>query len=170
MSITKRIAAVVGFVALILPLSQVSAQAAATNELAAAGIDATQLRPGWQLVGDEIVWDGGAVMASIIPMGADDCQSGYVCAWDDAHYTGRRLQFASAGLRAEMADYSFHDKMSSWRNRNSRDARWYHNENGGGASRCMNNGARVSDLGPGSIFDDGDKMDSLRVYTNSTSC
>jgi len=99
-----------------------------------------------------------------------DCQSGYVCVWADSHYIGRRLQFASAGLRAEMADYSFHDKMSSWRNRNSRDARWYHDENGGGASRCMNNGARVSDLGPGSIFDDGDKMDSLRVYTNSTSC
>lgn len=173
MNITKKVASVVGFIALVLPLSQVTAQAEvdAAGELAVAGIDAAELRPGWQLVGDEIVWDDGAVMASISPAGADDCNSGYLCFWEHDNFTGRRLQFQAAGLRADMRDYSFNDTMSSWRNRNSRDARWYHDIGGSGGSRCMNNGTRNSDVGPPLVpGTDDNGMSSFRIYSNSTSC
>lgn len=142
-----------------------SATAADVNRLAEAGIDAQQLRPGWHLEGNEIVWDNGAVMASITSMSADDCQATYLCFWQDSNFNGRRLQFHDDGLRGDMRDYSFNDAMSSWRNRNAHDARWYYDTNGRGTSRCIEDGTRNSNLGS-----DNDKMSSFRIYSNNTSC
>jgi len=174
MDAVKRRVAVVCIAIVALAMGQGVAHATPGSggaaRLATAGIDSAQLAPGWELVGDELVWDGGAVRASIVPMGIGECDSGYTCVWEHINFNGRILQFRAAGLRSDMHDYTFDDKMSSWYNRNSRDARWYNEPNGGGVSRCMNNGSRNANLGIGSPFDDGDKMSSLRIYSNSTSC
>ena len=138
--------------------------------LAAADIDVQQLAPGWELVDDDLVWDDGAVMVSVTPMAASDCDAGYLCFWEDKNFTGRRLQFQSNGLRGDMRDYSFNDKMSSWRNRLAKDARWYYNYDGTGTSRCMDNGTRNSDVGAGLLNVDNDEMSSFRIYAGSDKC
>lgn len=143
---------------------------AAVQTLRAAGIDPAGLRPGWSIQGNEIVWDDGAVMASIEPMAYEDCASGYVCFWADKSYTGRRLQFQDVGLRSDMRDYSFNDQMSSWRSRRSLDARWYYDYSGSGTSRCMESGASNSDVGSGAFNFDNDEMSSFRIYNADNKC
>lgn len=143
---------------------------AVTIRLAAAGINPNALAPGWTVRGNQIVWDRGAVMASIGPASADDCDPGYVCVWEHKEYRGRRLQFRDAGMRGNMHDYDFNDKMSSWRNRNNKDARWYWDTSGNGKSRCMNSGSRNPDVGKGLTNRDNDEMSSLRIYPNASAC
>lgn len=143
--------------------------AAAVQAVTAAGIDISQLAPGWTVKDQEIVWADGT-MASLGAMAYEDCASGYVCFWENASYGGRRLQFQDTGLRSSMADYSFNDQMSSWRSRRSLDARWYYNTGGDGTSRCMESGAANSNVGDGGLNFDNDEMSSFRIYTNDTSC
>jgi hypothetical protein len=140
------------------------------HALEAAGIDPTTLRPGWTVQGKEIVWENGAVMASIEPMAYEDCSSGYLCFWEDKSYTGRRLQFQDTGLRDDMRDYSFNDQMSSWRSRRSLDGRWYYDYDGSGTSRCIESGASNSDVGSGVFNVDNDEMSSFRIYTTDDRC
>ena len=147
-----------------------AADTAPASRLAAAGIDASRLAPGWTIDNDNLVWDNGAVMASLSPSAASDCDSGYVCFFEDKSYTGRKLQFRDTGLRANMNDYSFNDKMSSWVSRRSLDARWYYNYGGTGTSRCIASLAKNPDVGAGASNFDNDEMSSFRIYSTSTAC
>lgn len=143
--------------------------AAAVQAVTAAGITVSQLAPGWTVKGEEIVWPDGT-MASLGAMAYEDCASGYLCFWENQGYGGRRLQFLDTGLRSSMADFSFNDQMSSWRNRRGLDARWYYNTGGDGTSRCITSGAANSDVGAGGLNFDNDEMSSFRIYGNATSC
>lgn len=153
----------------IAPAQPQSPNAAAVQAVEAAGIAVNELKPGWTVKGEEIVWPDGT-MASLVPMAYEDCASGYLCFWTDKSYGGRRLQFLDTGLRSNMADYSFNDQMSSWRNRRGLDARWYYDTSGNGTSRCITSGAANSDVGAGGLNFDNDEMSSFRIYGNATTC
>jgi hypothetical protein len=146
------------------PASATPAAPRGSEVLAAAGIDAAKLAPGWSVTGDEVVWDGGHTRLSLSSKGIGDCAANFVCIWEKDNFTGRRLQFDDIKLR-NLTDWGFNDKMSSWYNRRGLDARWYYDINGGGASRCMGDGARAAKLGG-----DNDKASSLRIYGSSTAC
>jgi hypothetical protein len=95
------------------------------------------------------------------------CDAGYTCLYERDNYGGRRLQWSDRpqdidSLRA----YGFNDQMTSWRNRNSVDARWYYHDNQGGTSRCMNANTNVTNVGTA----DNDKASSLRIYTSNRAC
>lgn len=143
--------------------------AAAIQAVEAAGIAVSELKPGWSVKGQEIVWPDGT-MASLGPMAYEDCAATYVCFWEGKDYTGRRLQFHDTGLRSDMRDYSFNDQMSSWRNRRGLDARWYYDYSGNGTSRCIESGTSNSDVGSGAFNFDNDEMSSFRIYGNDSSC
>lgn len=153
----------------VAPTEPQGPNAAAVQAVENAGIAVDQLKPGWTVKGQEIVWPDGT-MASLGAMAYEDCASGYVCFWENKGYGGRRLQFQDTGLRSSMADYSFNDQMSSWRSRRSLDARWYYNTGGDGTSRCMESGAANSDVGAGGLNFDNDEMSSFRIYNDDTSC
>ncbi|MFK0247742.1 peptidase inhibitor family I36 protein [Amycolatopsis azurea] len=153
-------------VAAVLVAAPASAAPDGAATLKAAGIDAAKLAPGWKIAGDEVVWNNGGITLSLSPKAPGDCASNYVCLWEHRDFSrnGRRLQFHDAGLH-NLVDYGFNDKMSSWYNRRSVDARWYYNI-GGGTSRCMQAGARSAYVGNG----DNDQATSLRIYTSGSAC
>jgi hypothetical protein len=96
-----------------------------------------------------------------------ECSPGYTCLYEAANYGGRRLQWSDRPQDIDSLNaYGFNDQMTSWRNRNSVDARWYHNDNQRGTSRCMNANTSVTNVGTA----DNDKASSLRIYTNATTC
>ncbi|MFI1012289.1 peptidase inhibitor family I36 protein [Streptomyces sp. NPDC020965] len=43
---------------------------------------------------------------------SDDCRSPFVCLWEHSNFTGRRLQWSSAGTK-QLGDWGFRDKASS---------------------------------------------------------
>ncbi len=153
----------------VVPAEPQVVNADAIQLVESAGIVARELKPGWTIEGQEIVWPDGT-MASLGPMAYKDCDAGYLCFWADKSYGGRRLQFQDQGLRNNMADYSFNDQMSSWRSRLSLDARWYYNTGGDGTHRCIESGAANSDVGAGGWNFDNDEMSSFRNYKDDTSC
>lgn len=96
-----------------------------------------------------------------------ECSPGYTCIYEDANYGGRRLQWRDKPQDIDsLSAYGFNDKMTSWRNLNSVDARWYYNDNQGGTSRCMNANTSVTNVGTA----DNDKASSLRIYTSNRAC
>jgi hypothetical protein len=98
--------------------------------------------------------------ATVIP-----CSAGYTCLYERADYGGRRLQWRDRPQLLNLVNYGFDNEMSSWRNLNNVDARWYYNANGGGTSRCLNAGNSVT-----SVSSDDNKASSLRIYTTATAC
>ncbi|EME51657.1 peptidase inhibitor family I36 protein [Amycolatopsis decaplanina] len=151
-------------VAAALVAAPASAASDGAATLKSAGVDAAKLAPGWKVVGDQIVWNGGETTLSLSPGAASNCQENYVCLYENRDFGGRRLQFRSPDLK-NLVDYGFNDQMSSWHNRRSVDARWYYNI-GGGTSRCMQAGARASYVGNA----DNDQATSLRIYTSGSAC
>lgn len=102
--------------------------------------------------------------ARVIP-----CSAGYTCLYAADRYGGRRLQWRDRNQVIRLSQYGFNDQMTSWRNRNSVDARWYYNENRFfpyGTSRCMNANTNNSNVGP----TDNDKASALRIYGSATAC
>lgn len=55
-----------------------------------------------------------------------DCGGGWLCLWEDAYYSNRRLQF-SDGYWQDLSAYGFNDKTSSWFN--NQDCAWYNSKN-----------------------------------------
>jgi hypothetical protein len=95
-----------------------------------------------------------------------ECDPGYTCLYDAANFGGRRLQWRDRGQGIDLSQYGFNDKVSSWRNRNNVDARWYYAAGFQGQSRCIN--ANTSNAYVGN--QDNDQASSLRIYTRSTIC
>ena len=94
------------------------------------------------------------------------CSAGYTCLYESANYGGRRLQWRDRGQLINLSAYGFDNQMTSWRNLNSVDARWYYSAGGGGTSLCMNANTSVTNVGS----THNNKASSLRIYTNSTTC
>lgn len=97
------------------------------------------------------------------------CSRGYTCLYDNIFFGGRRLQWRDRGQRINLTRYNFNNKLSSWNNRNSVDARWFYNVNDFnnlGASRCMNSNSFDRVVG----FRDNDKASALAIYTDRRAC
>jgi hypothetical protein len=99
--------------------------------------------------------------ANVIP-----CTAGYTCLYENINYGGRRLQWRDRNQLINLVNYEFDNKMSSWRNNNNVDARWYYGVNGTDTSRCMNAGKSDGVVG----WIDNDEASSLRIYNSTTGC
>jgi hypothetical protein len=108
----------------------------------------------------EIDWNS-VPRASSIP-----CGGGYTCLYEDTFFGGRRLQWRDRNQLINLRNYNFDNKMSSWRNDNDVDARWYYDAGGSGTSRCMNAGF----ISPFVGWIDNDEASSLRIYGSATAC
>jgi hypothetical protein len=103
-----------------------TAQAAAESRLAAAGIDASELKPGWVLDGENVIWGGGDAILSFGAAAASNaCASGYLCLYDNSSFDDQNKDGVPDGemivrLRGTgqhyMSWYNFDNKMSSWKN------------------------------------------------------
>lgn len=129
---------------------------------------------------DTVSFAGGSIMLDVVPGAPTDgaCAAGLVCLWEDANYEGDRVTFASCDVDgdgtcdwANLGPYTFNDKMTSWKNRKSVDAKWAWDNNGGGTVRCMNAGSQNPELadniwGTG----DNDEASSVKIFKSDTQC
>lgn len=136
-----------------------------------AGIDPSSLRPDWSIKDDNIAWDNGTLTTSIGTMETEaDCPAGWTCLFADKNLTGRMLKWSAGGSYGNLSDNGFNDQMSSWKNRNARDARWYWDANRGGTTRCMNSNTANVDVGSGVFNTDNDEASSWGIYATGSGC
>lgn len=90
---------------------------------------------------------------------ASDCLSGYTCWYGDGNYTGWILRYADV----QTAKIAYPRAMSSWINRNSKNAAWFDGPNGSGTKHCMPAGAAVSLVLPA----ENDTMVSFKIYSGA---
>jgi hypothetical protein len=156
-------AAIVAVVLFVVPVAgsgndkPTPVQAAFPNGLPAGGV---------AIDADTVSFDGGNVLLQLGPTSFDQCPSTWVCLWHDSNYLGRMLQFHDITTYWQnLTDYGFNDQMSSWRNRNTVDAKWSYDVGGGGTQRCMDAGASASSVGG-----DNDEASAIRIFGSSTIC
>lgn len=156
-------------VSVLVGLLLVAPSASATTDaarLAAAGIDASVLAPGWSIVGDEIWWEDGQVRRSIGDTELE-CRAGYVCAYEHQDLGGSWFTAAATNKYYYLVNYGWNDRASSWINRTSSDARWWYHESGSpNPYRCMNAGSSQEHMSAA----DNDQMSTLVMYTSATVC
>jgi hypothetical protein len=129
---------------------------------------------------DTVAFAEGTALLDVVPGAPTNgaCSSGQVCLWEDANYEGQRVVLTQCDIDGDgncdwsnLSPYLFNDKMSSWKNRRTADAKWAWDSNGGGTLRCMNAGSQNPDL-PDNIFGtgDNDEASSLKIFKTSTQC
>jgi hypothetical protein len=67
---------------------------------------------------------------------------------------------------SNLAPMSFNDKMSSWWNAKSVDARWAYDAGGGGTKRCLQPFTSLNWVGSA----DNDEASSLKIFKNANAC
>jgi hypothetical protein len=103
-----------------------------------------------------------ASRATVIP-----CDAGFVCLYENDKFGGRRLQWSASGtIISNLDQYGFNNRMTSWNNRSTKDAKWFFDINQRGTAICMNAQTRNSNVGPTY----NDKASSLRIYSSSRAC
>ncbi|MFE1316537.1 peptidase inhibitor family I36 protein [Kitasatospora phosalacinea] len=104
---------------------------------------------------------------------ASDCPGGdnsEVCLFDNSNYSG--LMFARDAywnpwvVTWNLSEGGFSDRMSSWLNNGTHDAKWFWDANARGDSRCMNSKSFNSYVG----WYDNDEASSIQVYTDAWAC
>jgi Peptidase inhibitor family I36 len=139
------------------------------------------LPPGATLEDDDTVsFAGGSILLDVVPGAPTDgvCASGLVCLWEDANYTGLRLTLAVCDVDGDgtcdwvnLGPLLFNDKMTSWKNRKSVDAKWAWDINGGGTVRCMNAGSQNPELADNILgTGDNDEASSVKIFKSATQC
>jgi hypothetical protein len=126
-----------------------------------------RVMPGGVIVGDRIVYEGGAVV--VVPATGDSfdsCLSGWVCLFSSINWQGDMVQFNSCCAWSNLSDYGFNNTASSWRNRLSVDAQIAKDAAGGGTRLCLGNNSYASSMPSG--WDDA--ASSIRVRDASTYC
>ncbi len=99
------------------------------------------------------------------------CDRGYLCVFQNANFSGRRLQFNVPG-EIDLTDYGFNDQMSSWWNNSNVDAKWFFNTGGYGnplnnfSAHCMKASTKNAYVGSG----DNDQASSVELYTDNRAC
>ena len=96
-----------------------------------------------------------AVAAPSAVAGGDACNSGQVCLYEHKDF-GAMLGWRAPNVKLMNVSGNANDKMSSWKNRTSVNARWYQNANGGGFCRTMESWHEKAYVG----YWDNDKLTS----------
>lgn len=78
---------------------------------------------------------------------ASDCDPNYFCAWLNANYQKRRVQFADGGCHNYGGAVGFNDKASSWYNRTSHNVRMYWDTGCTGKSTLTSPGQKSPHMG-----------------------
>lgn len=95
-----------------------------------------------------------------------DCGANKICLWQNSDFGGSYYQASSSSPSPVTINYLFNFGVSSWKNGQSRDAKWYPLINGGGAGHCMNSNSWTSYVG----WLDNDALQSMTIYTDSLAC
>jgi hypothetical protein len=170
----------VAAVAAAVTLSSVATPAgAALNDravLAANGINADKLAPGWKIDGNRVVWEANAAALVMRGHGLDWCEPAHdLCLFETDNYNNgpydqnKKILIigATSPGRYDLASYGFDNVMSSWYNVSARNARWWYGFNNTGTSRCMSGrGAALKKL-PAA---DNDQASSVSVYSGLDTC
>ena len=160
-----RRASVVAFT--ILLVTMIAAPVVARPARGERGRFGIPVMPGGVVVGDRIVYEGGAVVVvPAIVASFDSCPNGAVCLFEDTNWVGAMAQFTSCCAWNNLAAYGLNNIASSWRNRSSVDAQIAKDAGGGGAKLCLNNGSFSNSM-PGGW---DNVASSLRVRNAATFC
>lgn len=106
------------------------------------------------------------VLVGLEPTAASDCPSGWVCLWEDADFGGPIVMFRDCCNWENLADYGFNNRMSSWRNRKSVDAKVAEFTNGDGERLCLPSGQMDSWVGSSW----NDTASSVKVFPSDGAC
>jgi hypothetical protein len=121
---------------------------------------------GGHLVGNRIIYRGGAVVVYLAPTSFDTCSAGYVCLWQNINFDGAMVQYQSCCAWNNLANFGFDNVASSWRNRKNVDAQIAAGAGGGTPRLCLNNNSYSGFMPNG--WDD--VASSIRVRDASTYC
>lgn len=78
-----------------------------------------------------------------------DCPSARVCVFQSAGFSGALLGYRQAGVPLQDVSLPNNDRMSSWGNKTTTNARWYQHAGGGGFCLTMAAGGTNSYVGDG---------------------
>ena len=127
-----------------------------------------RVMPGGVVVGDRIVYEGGAV--AVVPdtgtLSFDSCPSGNLCLFDFVNWSGDLFILSSCCAWNNLSNYGFNNRVSSWRNRLSDDGQLAKDAGGGGTKLCLDNNSYSSSMPSG--WDNA--ASSARVRDASTYC
>ena len=122
------------------------------------------------LLGGGVVEDVGASQRNeIVTRDAaawGDCPADSVCLWDLANYDGRMVAFIHCCDWINLADHDFNNKMTSWRNRKSVDAKVAQWSDGNGDRLCL--GSSSSNASVGSAWNN--EATSIKIFSGSGAC
>jgi hypothetical protein len=144
--------------------------------LAANGIDASKLAPGWKIDGDRVVWPNATLYSR--GHGLDLCLPvTEFCLYETDNYNDATVDHNKkvliwdvddgVGERVDLATYGFDNIMSSWYNPSGHNVRWWYGFNQTGTSRCMSGRSGKS---PRVGLPDNDQASSLTVYPDTSIC
>ncbi|WP_163513342.1 peptidase inhibitor family I36 protein [Fodinicola acaciae] len=151
--------------------------AAAVNDravLAANGIDADKLAPGWKVSGDRVVWPAATLY--LRGHGLELCELAVeLCLYEADNYNNgpydlnKKVEIFNGHYpgRYDLASYGFDNIMSSWYNPSARNARWWYGFNNTGTSRCMSG---RSGKNPKVGIPDNDQASSVTIYSSLDTC
>lgn len=152
------------------PTASADPRAAALDRFAAAGVDVTQLEPGWSVVGDDIQWDGGdtgmTILSTIVDFSGGPCPSGYVCLFEHADLGGVMWYSNDRARYLSLSALGFNNVTSSWQNRTGYDAIWYENGPATYPWYCMNPGGAEEHMTSAK----NDTASTVYIYNTSTAC
>ncbi|HLB62353.1 MAG TPA: peptidase inhibitor family I36 protein [Actinomycetota bacterium] len=115
---------------------------------------------------DRLTLQGGRLIVDPAPAAAADCPSGYVCLWQDTGFEGSMVGFQPCCVWFDLADYTFNNIASSWRNRKNVDAVVAAGAGGNGDRLCLNNNSMGSSMPSGW----NDVPSSLRIRDDANHC
>ena len=109
---------------------------------------------------------GGSIVVRSAPASISDCPSGFVCLWEHINFEGRMVGYSTCSTWFNLADITFNNLASSWRNRKSVDAVIADGANGNGDRLCLDNNSYSSSMPAGW----NDQASSIRIRDDANHC
>lgn len=170
LSVSACLAATVAASTVVGSSASADPSAAVLERFAQAGVDVSQLEPGWSVVGDEIQWDGGdtgmTILTTAVDFSGGPCPSGYVCLFQHADLLGVMWYSNDRARYLSLSALGFNDVTSSWYNRTGYDAIWYVNGPATHPWYCMAPGDAEEHMASHL----NDKASTVYIYNSSTVC
>ena len=110
--------------------------------------------------------DVGAATSGRSMAAYGDCPADHVCLWEDRDYSGQMIVVFSCCDWRNLADVSFNNRMSSWRNRKGIDAKVADFSDGNGDRLCLNNNSSSAFVG--SAWND--RATSIKIFSGAGAC
>ena len=115
---------------------------------------------------DRIALPGGAGFLQVAPTAPSDCPLNYVCLWEHQDFTGAMVAYSDCCSWYNLGDAGFNNRMSSWRNRKTVDAKVADFADGNGDRLCLNDGGQNASVSVAW----NDAATSIKIFSSAGAC